>query len=52
MEITYAIWRGNILLSMGNIAHSSGDILSVLADLNNLGGSVFSATVTTVKAGK
>lgn len=37
MTITYSIWQDNNLLSVDNTAKNSGEILSVMAELNKLG---------------
>jgi len=37
MTITYSLWQGSSLLSVGNIAKNSDELLSVMAELNKLG---------------
>jgi len=37
MTITYSLWQSGNLLSVGNKAGSSDELLSVMAELNKLG---------------
>lgn len=55
MTITYSLWQGSRLLSIGNIATNIKDIDKVVAELNdsNLAKSQkFSANVQEIKIGK
>jgi hypothetical protein len=37
ITITYSLWQGGSLLSVGNKAESADDLLAVMAELNKLG---------------
>jgi len=37
ITITYSLWQGGNLLSVGNKAESADDLLAVMAELNKLG---------------
>jgi len=37
ITITYSLWQGGSLLSVGNKAESADDLLAVIAELNKLG---------------
>ena len=37
ITITYSLWQGGSLLSVGNKANSADDLLAVMAELNKLG---------------
>ena len=37
ITITYSLWQGGNLLSVGNKASSADDLLAVMAELNKLG---------------
>jgi hypothetical protein len=37
MTITYSLWQGSNLLSVGNKASNAEEILAVMAELNKLG---------------
>ena len=37
ITITYSLWQGSSLLSVGNKANSADDLLAVMAELNKLG---------------
>ena len=37
MTITYSLWQGSQLLSVGNKASNAEDILAVITELNKLG---------------
>ena len=37
MKITYSLWQGANLLSVGNEANSADELLKVMAELNKLG---------------
>ena len=37
MKITYSLWQGSNLLSVGNVANKPEEILAVIEELNKLG---------------
>ena len=54
MTITYALWQGSRLLSIGNIATSIKDVDKVVAELNDSAigkAQKFSANVQDIKVG-
>ena len=55
MKITYAIWQGSRLLSVGNEATSLKDVDSIIKELNNsdVASKIkFHANIQEVKVGK